>query len=177
MHACLVESALLFERLTVGRLDAPGRQRFHEEQMLVAEMVGIPREAIPPTVRELRSFLQRVYDSGILRVGEAAERVAALFHDPPSRSRVAAGAERGVEARVRDAAAGAPTPVRIDVGTGRRVAMRATFAATRVLRPLLPTRYRFIAPYQEWRTGSSGPVRAARRSAGIRPEETRSLRG
>jgi uncharacterized protein (DUF2236 family) len=65
----------------------------------------------------------------------------------------------------------------IDVGTGRRVVMRATFAATRVLRPLLPTRYRFIAPYQEWRTGRSGQVRTARRSAGIRPDETRSLRG
>jgi len=65
----------------------------------------------------------------------------------------------------------------IDFGTGGRVAMRATLAAIRVLRPLLPTRYRFIAPYQEWRRGSSGQVRAARRSAGIRPEETRSLRG
>ena len=65
----------------------------------------------------------------------------------------------------------------IDVGTGRRVAMRATFAAIRVLRPLLPTSYRFIAPYQEWLRGSSGRVRAARRSVGIRPEETRSLRG
>jgi hypothetical protein len=65
----------------------------------------------------------------------------------------------------------------IDVGTGRRVAMRATFAAIRVLRPLLPTRFRFIAPYQEWRTGSSGRVRDARRSAGIRPDESRSVRG
>jgi uncharacterized protein (DUF2236 family) len=177
VHACLVESALLFERFTVGRLDAPGRQRFHEEQMLVAEMVGIPREAIPPTVRELRSFLQRVYDSGILRVGEAAKRVAALFHDPPREAEW-----RPVLTGVSKLAFGTlPPELRsmygIDVGTGRWVAMRATFAATRVLRPLLPTRYRFIAPYQEWRTGSSGRVRDARRSAGIRPDETRSLRG
>ena len=140
-------------------------------------MVGIPREAIPPTVRELRSFLQRVYDSGILRVGEAAERVAALFHDPPREAEW-----RPVLKGVSKLAFGTlPPEIRrlyeIDVGTGGRVAMRATFAAIRVLRPLLPTRYRFIAPYQEWRTGSSGQVRAARRSAGIRPGETRSLRG
>ena len=84
VHACLVESALLFERLTVGRLDAAGRQRFHEEQMLAAEMVGIPRTAIPPTVRELRAFLQGVYDSRHPsgRRG-CAERVADLFRDPP----------------------------------------------------------------------------------------------
>ena len=42
VHACLVQSALLFERLTVGRLDARGRQRFHEEQMLAAELVRLP---------------------------------------------------------------------------------------------------------------------------------------
>src|SRR5262245_34795819 len=57
VHACLVESALLFERLTVGRLDAVGRQRFHEEQMLAAEMVRIPRGLIPPTFVELRAYL------------------------------------------------------------------------------------------------------------------------
>ena len=39
VHACLVDSALLFEELTVGKLDAAGRQRFHEEQMLAAELV------------------------------------------------------------------------------------------------------------------------------------------
>ena len=83
VHACLVDSALLFEAATVGRLDDAGRQRFHEEQMLAAEMVRIPRSAIPPTVPALRAYLQAVYDSGILRVEEAAERVAALFRDPP----------------------------------------------------------------------------------------------
>jgi uncharacterized protein (DUF2236 family) len=145
--------------------------------MLVAEMVGIPREAIPPTVRELRSFLQRVYDSGILRVGEAAERVAALFHDPPREAEW-----RPVLKGVSKLAFGTlPAELRrlygIEVGAGRRATMRATFAATRVLRPLLPPRYRFIAPYQEWRTGTSGRVRTMRRSAGIRPDETRSLHG
>ena len=56
VHACLVESALLFERLTVGRLDAPGRQRFHEEQMLVAEMVGSRgRRSRPPFASSVRS--------------------------------------------------------------------------------------------------------------------------
>src|SRR3972149_722588 len=34
VHACLVDSALLFEELTVGRLDDAGRQRFHEEQRI-----------------------------------------------------------------------------------------------------------------------------------------------
>ena len=48
VHACLVDSALLFERHTVGRLDDAGRQRFHEEQMAAAELLELSRERIPP---------------------------------------------------------------------------------------------------------------------------------
>ena len=47
VHACLVDSALLFEQLTVGKLDDAGRQRFHEEQMLAAELCLVPRDADP----------------------------------------------------------------------------------------------------------------------------------
>ena len=34
--------------------------------------------------------------------------------------------------------------------------MYATFATTRLLRPLLPPKIRFIAPYQEWRLRQKG---------------------
>ena len=153
VHACLVESALLFEALTVGRLDERGREAFHTEQMLAAEMVRIPRETIPPTVRELRAYLRDVYRSGILRGTDSARRVAALFHDPPPEAEW-----RPVLKGVSRLAFGTlPPEIRrvygVDVGPVRREAMRTTFAATRVVRPLLPHRYRFIAPYQEWLHG------------------------
>src|SRR3989454_8511279 len=67
VHACLVDSALLFEARTVGKLDEAGRQGFHEEQMLVAEMVKLPRESIPPTVPALRAYIDGVVASGALR--------------------------------------------------------------------------------------------------------------
>ena len=82
VHACLVDSALLFEALTVGRLDDAGRQRFHEEQMLAGELVRIPRELIPPTVPGLRAYMQGVIESGILRATDSARRVAQLFDHP-----------------------------------------------------------------------------------------------
>jgi uncharacterized protein (DUF2236 family) len=172
VHACLVDSALLFEAATVGRLDDAGRQRFHEEQMLAAEMVRIPRSAIPPTVPELRAYLQAVYDSGILRVEEAAERVAALFRDPPREAEW-----RPVLTGVSRLAFGTlPPELRalygVELTPARRAAMRAAFAATRWFRPLLPDRFRFIAPYQEWllrRAGRPVPERVmrARRSIGL----------
>jgi uncharacterized protein (DUF2236 family) len=175
VHACLVDSALLFEELTVGRLDDDGRQRFHEEQMLAAEMVRIPREIVPPTVPALRAWMRDVEDSGILQVTESARMVADLFVHPP------ADAEwrpilKGVS---RLAFATLPPAMReqygIRVGAGKRAAMAATFAATRALRPLLPPKLRYIAPYQEWLGRQrgiepGGEVDEARRRVGIRLE-------
>lgn len=172
VHACLVDSALLFERLTVGRLDDAGRQRFHEEQMLAAELVRLPRDRIPPTVPELGAYIAETARSGDLAVTEAARRVAGLFFEPPH------GAQwRPVLKGVARLAFGT-LPPELRAGYGfpfgpvRRTAMRAAFAAVRASRPLLPTRYRFIEPYRGWRRGGrsdqADPVGAMRRSLGIR---------
>src|SRR5206468_11136507 len=67
VHACLVDSQLLFERLTVGKLDDAGRERFHQEQMVGAELLGLDRSMIPPTVGALREYVDGVVASGILR--------------------------------------------------------------------------------------------------------------
>jgi uncharacterized protein (DUF2236 family) len=180
VHACLVDSALLFEELTVGKLDDAGRQRFHEEQMLAAEMVLVPPELIPPTVPDLRAYLQGVYESGMLRVDDSARRIADLFRDPPKEAEwrpVLKGVSRlafGTLPPALREAYGFP------LGDVRRAAMHATFAATRLLRPALPSRYRYIAPYQDWRLSHrgkerSGEVERARRAAGIRLDRTKSL--
>lgn len=181
VHACLVDSALLFEERTVGKLDDEGRQRFHEEQMLAAEMVLVPREIIPKTVPELREYLQGVYDSGLLRVTDSARKVADLFADPPAEAEwrpVLKGVSRLAFATL-------PPELRamygFEVGAAKRVAMRATLAATKGLRPLLPGRYRYIAPYQEWRLRREGKdvpseVDEVRRSVGIRLDRTKSIR-
>ena len=181
VHACLVDSALLFEELTVGKLDDAGRQRFHEEQMLAAEMVLVPRDLIPPTVPELREYLQGVYGSGLLLVDDSARKVAELFREPPKEAEW-----RPVLKGVSRLAFGTLPPALCEaygfpLGPGREAAMRATFAATRLLRPALPSRYRYIAPYQDWllrQKGKTLPVdlEGVRRSAGIRLERTRKLR-
>jgi uncharacterized protein (DUF2236 family) len=182
VHACLVDSALLFEERTVGKLDDEGRQRFHEEQMLAAEMVLVPREIIPKTVPELHEYLQGVYDSGLLRVTDSARKVADLFAHPPAEAEwrpVLKGVSRLAFATL-------PPELRamygFEVGAVKRVAMRATLAATKSLRPLLPGRYRYIAPYQEWRLRRKGKdvpseVDEVRRSVGIRLDRTKSIRG
>lgn len=173
VHACLVDSALLFEKLTVGRLDDAGRQRFHEEQMLAAEMMLVPRAEIPPTVPALRAWLADFEDRGALMVTEGARRVHGLFLDPPPEAEwrpvlrgVSRLASNTLPPRVREMYG-------IEVGPAKAAAMRATFAAIRAGRPFLPAKFRFLAPYNEWRArerGEPGPtgLEGARRSAGIR---------
>ena len=173
VHTCLVDSALLFERLTVGKLDDAGRERFHEEQMLAAELLRLPRSEIPPTVPALSSYMTETARAGDLVVTDAARRVAGLFFDPP----------RGAQWRpilrlvARLAVATLPAEVRdgyeIPYGVGARSGGRAAFSAMRALRPLLPPRYRFIAPYQRWKRGETGhsptdELVRFRRSLGIR---------
>jgi uncharacterized protein (DUF2236 family) len=173
VHACLVDSALLFEELTVGSLDDEGRERFHQEQMLVAEMVGVPRAIIPPTVPDLRAYLAALAERGELKVTPAALKVAELFVDPPHDAEwrpVLRGVSRLAFATLPE---GMRRQYGVHVGPTKRALGRATFAVTRAVRPLLPPKFRFIAPYQEWRRRQKGrppttDVERAGKAVGIR---------
>jgi uncharacterized protein (DUF2236 family) len=172
VHACLVESALLFERLTVGRLDDRGRQRFHEEQMLAAELVRLPRSMIPATVPELEAYVADTVRSGELVVTDPARSVAGLFLEPPPEAEW-----RPVLRTVARLAFGTLPPelregYQLPRRRGERAVRRITFAVLRGCRPVLPARFRFIAPYQRWRReqrgiGDAGPPGPAH-SLGVR---------
>jgi uncharacterized protein (DUF2236 family) len=159
VHSSLVDSALLFERLTVGRLSDDERERFHREQMMAAELLGLPRERIPPTVAALRRYIDEVVAGDDLRVTDASLRVAALFRDPPPEAewrpvlrRVSEWAFATLPSRLRDMYGVRPGPV-------RRAAYRVELAALRSGRPLIPRRFRLIMPAQ-----------LAERRAGLRSE-------
>ena len=173
VHACLVDSALLFEQLTVGELDDEGRQRFHEEQMLAAELCLVPRGLIPKTVPGLRAWLADFEDRGELMVTDGARRVYELFLDPPAEAEW-----RPVLGGVSRLAFGTLSPLLremygVPMNPAKQAAMRATFAAIRSARPFLPPKLRYIAPYNEWRLRRQGvdvdaDVERVRKSVGIR---------
>jgi uncharacterized protein (DUF2236 family) len=155
VHACLVDSALLFERLTVGRLTEEERERFHTEQMTGAELLGLPRTRIPPTVAGLRAYIEDVVAGDALRVTVAARRVATLFEDPPR------GAEwRPILRRVsRWAFASLPPRLRsmygVRMGGLRMTGYRVELAALRTFRPAFPRRFRWILPARRARARAS----------------------
>ena len=173
VHACLVESALLFEGLTVGGLTAADRQRFHEEQLLAAELVRLPRERVPTTVSDLQAYVADTARSDQLLVTDAARSVAELFLDPPRDAQW-----RPVLALVGRLAFGT-LPREVREGYGFRLgpvkagAIRAAFHAARIARPLLPPRIRYIEPYRRWQRLARGRpaddhLETLRRSLGIR---------
>lgn len=149
VHACLVDSALLFERLTVGRLDVEGRERFHREQMLAAELLLLSRERIPPTVPELRAYVDEVVASGDLVVTEAALEVAEIFRNPPRDAEW-----RPVLGAISRWAFGTlPPSLRAQYGMrwnpAKDLALRATLRWLRTVRPIIPPRFRLIMPAVE----------------------------
>lgn len=148
VHACLVDSALTFERYTVGRLDGRGRQRFHEEQMVVAELLGLPRSRIPPTVAALRAYVLDTVAGGGLQVTPAAREVARLFRRPPPEAQY-----RTLLRAVSWWAFGSlPPTLRREYGVrwdpAREAALRATLLSLRGIRRLAPARLRWILPSQ-----------------------------
>jgi uncharacterized protein (DUF2236 family) len=148
VHACLVDSALLFERRTVGRLRAGDRQRFHEEQMVAAELLGLPRSRVPPTVADLGRYIDDVVASGELRMTDGADRVADLFRRPPPDAMW-----RPVLRAVSWWAFGSLPPALRNLYGVRwqlrdEAALRTTLRALRAARPAIPRRFRWILPAQ-----------------------------
>ncbi|HEU4399536.1 MAG TPA: oxygenase MpaB family protein, partial [Actinomycetota bacterium] len=146
VHACLVTSFLELERLTIGRLDDAGRQRFHQEQLLTVEPLRLPRERVPPTIRALEAYVDEVIGSGVLRRTDGADSVAALVRDPPAQ------VPRRRLWRIVSflAFATLPAPLRelygVDHGPLDELRKRVLCGGMRLDRPIMPPRMRFIAP-------------------------------
>jgi uncharacterized protein (DUF2236 family) len=149
VHACLVTSQLLFERLTVGKLDDEGRERYHREQMLGAELLGLERSHIPPTVPALSAYVDEVVASGILRVGDDTRKVLNLIRRPPPEV-----PWRPVLRQIARWAFGTlPEPLRAAYGIAwnpvKQANLRGSLFTVKLVRPLLPGRLREIVPARE----------------------------
>jgi uncharacterized protein (DUF2236 family) len=149
VHACLVDSQLLFERLGVGRLDDEGRERFHREQMAGAKLLGLPRSRVPPTVAELRAYIEDVVRSGTLRVTPETMKVADLIRRPPP--------EVPWRPVLRQIAwwafATLPEPLRSEYGVRwnplKQIRLAGSLRTLKLVRPFIPATFREIMPARQ----------------------------
>jgi uncharacterized protein (DUF2236 family) len=145
VHATLVDTALRVYDRFVAPLDAADAQAYHAEAADVAFRMGVPADAIPLTLVELRAWMDEMVASGRVRVTPDARRIArTVLYPSPLLPRVIWDAAHLVSlATLRP-------DLRRDYGIGwspaRERGMERLAAASRRLLPLLPSIARHAPP-------------------------------
>jgi uncharacterized protein (DUF2236 family) len=82
--ASLADSALLYYERVIGRLSTADRERYWAEYRQVGELLGLPGESMPATLRGLRQYVDGRLDDGSLWISDERRRQAvAMVLDPP----------------------------------------------------------------------------------------------
>lgn len=83
VHACLEVSSVFFFERTVRRLSEEERDRYHEENLLAADLMLLPRQKVPDTFADLEDYVSGVVDSNRLVMTDVAANVAAIIRQGP----------------------------------------------------------------------------------------------
>jgi uncharacterized protein (DUF2236 family) len=83
VHATLEESTLLFYDRTVRPLSAAEKEQYHQENLISAELIWLPREHVPPTYSELREYIAGVVGGADLLLTDVALEVFDLMRGGP----------------------------------------------------------------------------------------------
>ena len=76
VHATLVDTALRVYGRFVRPLSPAQEQAYHEESGRVAVLLGVPPASLPPTIAELRRWMDGLIEDGTVHVTPAARRIA-----------------------------------------------------------------------------------------------------
>lgn len=82
VHATLVDTALRMYGRFVAPLSPAEEQAYHRECLGVAGMLGVPPDAMPPTIAELRTWMDGMVASGAVRVTPTAREIASTVLYP-----------------------------------------------------------------------------------------------
>jgi uncharacterized protein (DUF2236 family) len=83
VHATLVHVSLDVYTRYVGRLTIGEQRRYYEEQMLLAEQFGVPREHQPPTFADFNEYFAGMLASDETAVTDALRDVVDATLNPP----------------------------------------------------------------------------------------------
>jgi uncharacterized protein (DUF2236 family) len=147
VHATLWDTALMTYALAIGALGGDQRERYYAESRRFAALFGIPQERVPPDWAASCAYVAAMTESSTLTVTDTARAMA---------HRLLAGADTwlpvpsGYKAltaallppRLRDAFA-------LAYGQAERNAAQQFIARMRRIYPFLPSRLRYVGPYQE----------------------------
>ncbi|MBT8202518.1 MAG: DUF2236 domain-containing protein [Acidimicrobiia bacterium] len=83
VHATLEESTLLFYERTVRPLTPQEREEYHQQNLISAELILLPRSHIPATFPELREYIDSVVTGPDLMLTDVALEVFDLMRGGP----------------------------------------------------------------------------------------------
>ncbi len=146
VHATLEESTLMIYEKTVRPLSPAERQQYHEENLISAELILLPRHHVPPTYPELREYIDGVVKGTDLLLTDVALDVFDLMRGGPVPWTI-----KPVWLFIAFAARGTLPPELQDLYNvtwdGRRQKiLDANLAGLRRIRPILPDRARTVRP-------------------------------
>ena len=82
VHATLVDTALRMYGRFVAPLSPAEEQAYHRECLGVAGLLGVPPDAMPATIAELRTWMDGMVASGAVRVTPTAREIASTVLYP-----------------------------------------------------------------------------------------------
>ncbi|HEY2598643.1 MAG TPA: oxygenase MpaB family protein [Candidatus Dormibacteraeota bacterium] len=85
VHATLMDTALVTYETFVKPLLPREREDFYQEFKLLGEVLGIPRDRFPATLRDFDGYLLQMVEGGALHVDARALALAKLVMRPPTR--------------------------------------------------------------------------------------------
>ena len=82
VHATLIDTALVTYETFVEPLLAREREDFYQEFKIIGELLGIPRDRFPDTLRDFDAYLEAMITRGPVRVDQRARDLARLVLRP-----------------------------------------------------------------------------------------------
>lgn len=146
VHAALEVSSIYFFERTVRPLTVAERDRYHQENLVAAELMLLPRDRVPATYEQVETYVEEMITSGRLRRTDVADNVADLIRKGP-----VPAALRPIWAFIRFASFGTLPPslqqlYGVNWSTFKHRWLEANLWILGRVRPFLPRRYRFIGP-------------------------------
>lgn len=143
VHATLIDTAVRVYDRYVTPLSADEAQAYHAEGRTIATRLGTPDELVPETLEELRAWMTRQVDAGVVAVGPTARSLApSVLYPARLPPRFVWDAAHLVSISV------LPEPIRRGYGIAwspaRDGAMRRVAGVSRRLLPLIPTSLRDV---------------------------------
>jgi uncharacterized protein (DUF2236 family) len=82
VHATLMDTALVTYETFVKSLLPREREEFYQEFKLIGELLGVPKDRFPPTLRDFDAYMNAMIESGEVRVETRARGLAKLVLRP-----------------------------------------------------------------------------------------------